>query len=161
MGHAEGGSAGRGEGGVAGHGESGGGTGGYGEGGANPAGGGGKSGATGTGGGGAQVDCTDLVTLATKELASARACSLSADAEQCTGAVDTACNCEVPVEKNDSAATKAYLATLKELNAKHCLPPCGSLACSPVTRAECKADSAGSSKGTCSASFGLPTPGDL
>ncbi|HEX3852930.1 MAG TPA: hypothetical protein VHW01_18330 [Polyangiaceae bacterium] len=152
-GNAEGGGAGHAEGGGAGHAQGGeGGTAG-----AGTAGSAGSSGA-GAGGGGTEPTCSQLLAEAATELTAARACNLAANAEQCTGAVETVCNCQVPVEKSDSAATKAYEATLKQINAKHCSQVCPAIACFPVTHAQCKATEPGSSKGSCIASFGIPTP---
>jgi hypothetical protein len=152
-GHAEGGSSGHAEGGSAGHAQGG-------SAGSGVAGGGSGSGGKGSAGGGNEPTCSELFTQAATELTVARACNVAADAEQCTGQVDTTCNCQVPVEKDDSPATKAYQATLKQIQSKHCSQVCPAIACSPVFNAQCRATSPGSNKGTCVASFpvGVPQP---
>jgi hypothetical protein len=149
-----GGSAGHAEGGGAGHSEGGASTGG--SAGAGTAGSAGSG--AGAGGGSSEPTCSQLLTQASTELTAARACNLAVNAEQCTGAVETVCNCQVPVEKDDSVATKAYGATLKQLNAKHCSQVCPAIACAPVLRATCRADGPGTTKGSCVAGFGVPTP---
>jgi len=153
-GHAEGGSSGHAEGGSAGH--AAGGTAGSGE-----AGGGAGSGSGGKGsaGGGNEPTCVELYAQAATELTAARACNVGANAEQCTGKVDTTCNCQVPVEKDDSPATKAYQATLKQLQSKHCSQACPAIACTPVLNPQCRASSAGSKQGMCVASFPVGVPG--
>jgi hypothetical protein len=153
-GHAEGGSSGHAEGGSAGHAAGG-------AAGSGVAGGAGSgSGGQGSAGGGNEPTCAELFTQAATELTAARACNVGANAEQCTGKVDTTCNCQVPVEKDDSPATKAYLATLKQLQSKHCSQVCPAIACTPVFNTQCRASSAGSKQGTCVASFpvGVPEP---
>jgi len=155
-GHTEGGSAGHTEGGSAGHTEGGtGGTAGAGTAGSAASGGAG-AGAGGDGGG--DPTCSQLLAEATPELTAARVCNLAANAEQCTGTVQTVCNCEVPVESGDSLATKAYEATLKQIKAKHCSQVCPAIACLAVNHAQCSVSNFGTTDGTCVASFGLPTP---
>jgi hypothetical protein len=153
-GHAEGGNAGHAEGGSAGH--AAGGTNAGGTAGAGTAGSVSSGGAS--AGGGNEPTCAQLLSQAATELTAARACNLAANAEQCTGAVETVCNCEVPVEKNGSAASDAYEATLKEIRAKHCSQVCPAIACLPVTRAQCRATTPESTKGSCVAGFAIPTP---
>lgn len=123
---------------------------------ANTAGSGGSS-AGSAGAGGGQPTCQDLIAQAASQLEAARACNLARNVEQCTGKVKTTCNCEVPVENQNSAETQAYEATLKQINQKKCVQICPAIACTPVNRAQCRASNVGSSAGTCIASFG-PTP---
>ncbi len=151
-GHAEGGSAGHAEGGSAGHAEGGSGWLRRGR-----AGAGSGSGGKGSAGGGNEPTCAELFTQAATELTAARACNVDANAEQCTGKVETTCNCQLPVEKDDSPATKAYQATLKQLQSKHCSQVCPAIACTPVFNPQCRATTPGDNKGTCVASFPVGT----
>jgi len=151
-----GGSAGHAEGGGAGHAEGGAGTGGAA--GAGTAGSAANGGAgAGAGGSGGDPTCSQLLAEATTELAAARVCTFAANAEQCTGTVKTVCNCEVPVE-GDSATTKAYEATLKQINDKHCTQVCPAIACLAVSHAQCSVSTPGTTQGTCVAGFGVLTP---
>jgi len=126
-------------------------------GGAGRGGGGGSGGTAGHGGGQAgsggkseEPSCDDLLKQANAQLEDAQACSLAASALQCTGTVKNTCNCEVPVRRDDSTETKAYLATLKKIDAKNCKAVCTAQACKLVTDAECKASGSGST-GVCTA----------
>jgi hypothetical protein len=56
------------------------------------------------------------------------------------------------VDSQTSAETQAYLATLKELAARHCNKVCPALACVPIARAQCS--SKGNSGGVCVAARG-------
>jgi hypothetical protein len=156
-GHAEGGSAGHAEGGSAGHAEGGTGTGGTDVAGSTSS--GGKTGSAGAAGGGNGPTCSELLTQAATELTAARACNVALNAQQCTGTVETTCNCEVPVEKDNSPATKAYQATLKQIQTKRCVQACPAIACSPVINAQCRASTPSSTQGSCVAGFAMPTPG--
>jgi hypothetical protein len=152
-----GGSGGHAEGGGAGHSAgSSGGKGGTSAGGAAGAGSGGKGGNAGSAGGSSEPSCKDLLAQATTQLEAARACNIAENVLQCTGKVNTTCGCQVPVERSDSVATNAYEATLKQIQAKHCVQACPAIACAPVSRAQCRATTAGSTKGMCVASFPLP-----
>ncbi len=106
------------------------------------------------GSGGTELTCSELLAQAAKQLQAARACNVAKNAEQCTGKVKT-CNCDVPVENEDSAETQAYEATLKQINQKKCVQVCPALACTPVNRAQCRASSAASTAGTCVSNFGV------
>jgi len=103
--------------------------------------------AAGAGGGTTTPTCSDLLARAEKELTAAQACDDSRDALPCTGRVETTCGCAVPVDRQTSDETQAYLATLKELQTRHCISICPALACLPITRAQCS--SKGGAGGTC------------
>jgi hypothetical protein len=109
--------------------------------------GGNGGGSSGAGGSGGNSSCQDLQSLAADELAAARACDNSHNAEQCTGKVSTTCGCQVPVESADSDATKAYLATLKRFQNKGCSVACSALVCLPIQHAQCQ--SQGQAAGMC------------
>jgi len=98
----------------------------------------GAPGAAGTGGSNQELSCSELLRQANDQLDAARACSMSANARQCTGAVMNTCNCQVSVQRSDSPETKAYLATLKQIKAKDCVTVCTAIACKPVSDGECK-----------------------
>jgi len=100
--------------------------------------GGTSNGGTSNGGGGGAPTCQDLLTTAADQLDAARACDNSGNVVQCTGEVNTTCGCEVPVESNDSAETKAYLATLAQIQEQHCVQACPALACVVAAHAQCK-----------------------
>jgi hypothetical protein len=116
--------------------------------GSNNGGASGAGGAVGTGGasGGAAGNptCPDLIATAQQQLDAARVCNSSGNAEQCTGSVSATCGCMVPVESDDSPETKAYLATLALIQAKHCIQVCPAIAC-VVGHAECKSQGGSSS----------------
>jgi hypothetical protein len=78
------------------------------------------------------------MTLAQSELETARACDNGRNALQCTGQVASVCGCQTSVETNDSAATTAYLDTLKRFQDKHCVIACSALACLPSQRGVCQ-----------------------
>ena len=113
-----------------------------------------SSGSAGAAGATQDLSCSELIKLANSQLEAARACDPNAKPIQCTGTVTTTCKCEVPVQKDTSAETKAYLSTLKQINAKNCVQVCTALACSPADNAQCKA-SGGSDTGSCVSSHGL------
>ncbi len=79
-------------------------------------------------------------------------CIEAADAIQCTGKVKTPCNCEVPVQRNASSETKAYLNTLKQIEDKDCVQVCTAIACPSLSNAQCRT-SGNSNMGTCVASY--------
>jgi len=110
----------------------------------------------GAGGGGANQDaaCNELVKLATQQLEAARACNVAVNSLQCTGSVKTVCNCEVPVQRDASSETKAYLETLKKIKDQDCVQVCPAVACTQVTDAHCRESSSSSSTGSCVASHG-------
>jgi hypothetical protein len=116
----------------------------------------GSFGAAGAGGSGGNLTCNELFAQASKQLQAAQACSLAADSVQCTGKVQNPCNCQVPVQRSDSAETKAYQETLKQLDKQHCVQVCSAIACLPVAFATCKPQSVGSTVGMCVASHALP-----
>ena len=110
------------------------------------------------GGGGGELTCTKLFAQATKQLEAAQTCSLAANAMQCTGEVNNLCGCEVPVQRDNSAETQAYLATLKQIEKQKCTQVCPAIACFPVSFARCKANSPGSTGGTCVSGFASQFP---
>ncbi len=107
-------------------------------GGAGASNGGASNGGASNGGGGGAPTCQDLQTTAADQLDAARACDNSGNVVQCTGEVNTTCGCQVPVESNDSAETKAYLATLAQIEQQHCVQACPALACVVAAHAQCK-----------------------
>lgn len=122
--------------------------------------GGGSGGRPGTGGSGATAGhggrssgaggtndtttCDDLHKLAEEQLDAARACNVAMSAPQCTTTVQNTCDCPVPVRREDSAETKAYLATMKKVKDKNCSWFCTKQACQQVTDADCKSSGSGS-----------------
>ncbi|HET7543503.1 MAG TPA: hypothetical protein VFK05_26700 [Polyangiaceae bacterium] len=121
---------------------------------------GGRAGAPSAGAGGSsqELTCSELLKLANQQLDAARVCNLAANALQCTGTVMNTCNCEVSVQRSDSAETKAYLATLKQLKAKDCVTVCTAIVCRPVSDGDCKSSGSGSSMGICTARSSGPLP---
>lgn len=117
-------------------------------------GGGANNGGVSNAGGGGAPTCQDLLTAAATELDAARACDNSGNAVQCTGEVSETCGCQVPVESNDSAETKAYLATLALIEQDHCVQVCPALACVVAAHAQCK--SQGGSGSVCVAAALTP-----
>jgi len=120
-----------------------------------------SGGATSAGAAGATADlsCSELIKQGTRQLEAARVCNIAVDAVQCTGKVTNRCNCQVPVQRLDSPETKAYLETLKQLDAKNCMTTCTGV-CSRMTNAECRPSlsSIGSAaSGSCVASNSGPT----
>ncbi|HEY0468030.1 MAG TPA: hypothetical protein VGC79_27710, partial [Polyangiaceae bacterium] len=109
--------------------------------------------AAGTGGTNQELSCSELLKLANKQLEAARACNVAANSLQCTGTVDNPCGCEVPVQREASTETKAYLETLKQLKDKDCSQSCPKIACTLVGDAQCQA-SGSSTTGTCVVSHG-------
>ena len=107
------------------------------------------SGNAGSGGGGVGPTCSQLYSRANAQLVAARGCDKSLNAQQCTGSVATTCGCEVPVEKNESAETKAYLATVNEIHQKMCQQICPLVACVPVSGPECNVPSGSGTVGEC------------
>jgi hypothetical protein len=107
-------------------------------------------------GGSDDETCQTLFAKASKQLAAAQVCNLAADAQQCTGTVKNSCKCEVPVNREESAETKAYEATSEQLDKKKCVQLCSALACLSATHAVCKASALGSTAGTCVASYAQP-----
>ncbi len=106
--------------------------------------------------GGESETCQSLFAKASKQLAAAQVCNLAMDSQSCAATVPNLCNCEVPVHSEDSAETKAYRATLDQLDKKKCIQVCTALACLPATHAVCKASAPGSAAGTCVASYATP-----
>jgi hypothetical protein len=68
----------------------------------------GVSGSAGSGGGAS--DCDVAVMQAEAALREARACNPNSGGVLCTGSVQDLCGCTVPVDKQDSEETRAYLA---------------------------------------------------
>jgi hypothetical protein len=97
---------------------------------------GGNAGTSSGGSGGA--NCQELLALAESELIAAQACDLARNVQQCTGSVSTVCGCQVPVEANDTAATRSYLATLKTFRDQHCVIACSKIACLPSLGGQCQ-----------------------
>jgi hypothetical protein len=116
----------------------------------------GNGGSMTSGGSGGSETCQTLLAKAGKQLAAAQACNYAADAQQCIGTVHNLCNCEVAVNRKDSAETKAYEATLAQLEKKSCVQACTAVACQPATRSTCQASALGSVTGTCVAMFASP-----
>lgn len=106
--------------------------------------------AGGNAGSGGDPSCAQLFNQAEKQLEAARGCNIAMNVEQCTGKVNSTCGCPVPVQRSDSAATKAYQATLKQIDKKNCAPQCAALACYPLVNAQCKVPG-GSTAGLCTA----------
>lgn len=100
--------------------------------------------------------CQTLFAKANQQLAAAQVCNLAADAMQCTGTVKNLCKCEVPVNREESAESKAYQATLAQLDNKKCSQVCAAIACFPATHATCRANTFGSTAGTCTVSYAQP-----
>jgi hypothetical protein len=69
--------------------------------------------------------------------------------------VSNTCGCQVPVESNDSAETKAYLTTLAEIQQRHCNIACSAIACLPLQHATC-VSAQGQSGGLCVALNAVP-----
>lgn len=109
------------------------------------------TGTAGSGGTNQELSCSDLLKQANQQLDDARACIPNAKLIQCTGTVKNTCGCEVPVQRDDSAETKAYLSTLKKIAAKNCATVCTAQACRLVTDAECKSSSGPDDAGVCTA----------
>jgi hypothetical protein len=119
---------------------------------------GGSAGSTanaGTGGGDGET-CQTLFAKANKELTAAQVCNIAADATQCTGTVKNPCNCEVPVNRENSAETSAYQATRDELDKRKCVQLCPAIACLPAHYSVCRAAILGGAAGTCVASYAQP-----
>jgi len=112
----------------------------------------GSGGSSGSGGSGG-ASCTELLALAKTQLAAAQGCDAAANAQQCSGSVSNLCGCAVPVQRDDSPETKAYLATRKEMTKNHCSQICPAVACMLFTNAQCSAPGS-STVGTCSATHG-------
>jgi len=100
------------------------------------------NGGTSTGGGGSSgaSNCTALYEQAAQQLTAAEACNSLTKITHCTGTQKTTCGCEVPVESNDSAETKAYAATLAAISAANCHQLCPQIACLSVHAATCVAN---------------------
>jgi len=118
-----------------------------------------NGGSANAGAGGSNPDsiCKELLKQADQQLEAARECNLAADALQCTGKVTNQCGCQVPVQRTDSTATKAYLKTQQLLEDKGCIIACTAIACPSVTNAQCKASGTGA-MGTCVSTTHGPTP---
>jgi len=112
----------------------------------------------GSGGSGNPPTCSELLKQASEQLDAARVCNFAANAQQCTGTVKNQCNCEVSVHRDDSAETKAYLATLKQLSANNCISVCTAVLCKPVIEGQCK-QSGSSAMGMCTAASNGAGPG--
>ena len=118
--------------------------------------GGGSAGGSGSGGSGGELTCAQLFAQANKQLEAARSCNLAMNVTQCTGEVNNLCGCEVPVQRDSSAETKAYLATLKQIEKQKCSQICPAIACFPVNHAQCKPNSQSGLVGTCVSNFATP-----
>jgi hypothetical protein len=106
-----------------------------GAGGAGRGGAGGVSGRAGSGGTGG-TDCSLTIQRAQTALAAAQVCNpLSGAGMQCTGSVEDLCGCTVPVNDENSEATKNYLA-LRE-PAVRCGVPCLAIVCQEPTTPMC------------------------
>ena len=110
----------------------------------------GHAGQSGSAGSNQEPTCSDLLKQASEQLEAARSCNPDSHSLQCTGTVKNTCNCQVPVQKSDSAETKAYLNTLKKLDDKNCATVCTAQACKLVTAADCKT-SGSDGAGVCTA----------
>ena len=115
-----------------------------------------NGGSAGSAGSNQDPSCSELTKRASQQLEAARVCNLDQEALQCTGKVTTQCGCQVPVQRTESAETKAYLKTLKEIEDKHCIIACTAIACMAASNAQCKA-SGSSAMGTCVATSHGPT----
>jgi hypothetical protein len=115
---------------------------------------GGDPGIAGMGGGSSEPNCQELFERAAKELTAAQACNIAVDAKQCTGKVETTCGCQVYVQRGDSAETKAYEDTLKQIEKKKCVQQCPAIVCAPANFAQCKVAQGGGIMGTCT-SYGF------
>ncbi|HYQ00090.1 MAG TPA: hypothetical protein VER96_15550 [Polyangiaceae bacterium] len=109
-----------------------------------------QTGSAGSGGTNQDAGCSDLLKQASQQLEAARECNPNAKSIQCTGTVKNTCGCEVPVQRDDSSETRAYLATLKKIDAKNCTTVCTAQACKVVTDAECQS-SGSDGAGVCTA----------
>jgi hypothetical protein len=121
---------------------------------AGQAGGNGSAGAGGTNQG---QSCNELIKLAGEQLEAARTCRMDADALQCTGKVMNLCNCQVPVQRSESAETRAFQRTLKLIEDKDCAVACPAVVCTSVSNAQCRG-SGSSVTGTCVATNHGPSP---
>lgn len=101
------------------------------------------AGSPGAAGSNGDPTCDDLHQQAVEQLEAARACNLALSSLQCTTTVKDTCDCPVPVRREDSTETKAYLATMKKVTAKGCTWACTQQACEAVTDAECKSSGSG------------------
>jgi hypothetical protein len=120
----------------------------------------GRAGSAGTGGSIEDLSCNELHELAKQQLEDARACNLAASSLQCNATVQDTCDCLVPVRREDSAETKAYLATMKKVKDSDCSWFCTKAVCPQVTDAECKT-SGSASKGVCTAVSNGPGHGSF
>ena len=118
------------------------------------AGSGGSNSSAGAGGGGGST-CDELMARAETELEAARGCNLAMSSPQCTGRVTSLCGCLVPVQRDASNETKAYLDTQKEIAKNHCTRICPAIACLVPTTSRCSAPSDGGI-GQCTAMSLLP-----
>jgi hypothetical protein len=107
--------------------------------GSGDAGGGGGEGGQGDGGGGgggdSGVDCAVLQADLDALLAKAQACCPNCNIAQCYNAVAGQC-CPVSVTSKDGTATKAYLATLAQMEAS-CPSMCPAIACEQTPSGQC------------------------
>lgn len=106
--------------------------------------GGAQAGSPGAGGSNNGSVCDELLKQANQQLEAARECNLAASSIQCNDTVKSPCNCEVAVRRDDSAETKAYLATLKKIDDKKCVTVCTAQVCKLVTNAQCRSSGVGS-----------------
>jgi hypothetical protein len=81
-------------------------------------------------------NCVAMRTELSALLTEAQACNLSANAQQCTGFVDSECNCPVPVNSPKSDATQAYVDAVAVYK-KACSPICAAVLCVKPTYATC------------------------
>jgi hypothetical protein len=96
----------------------------------------------------ASTSCSDLFTLARRQLDDATACSLSVTSGQCAGLVPATCGCAVSVNAQTSSASESYLDTLSVIQAKMCGGACPPQFCEPPGPGQCVAQS-GSTSGVC------------
>jgi hypothetical protein len=91
----------------------------------------------------AATSCSDLYTLARRQLDEAAACDVSGPPGQCTGTVAATCGCPVAVDSQSSDATLSYLNTLSVIQAKMCVVKCPAQFCEPTNGSQCVAQIGG------------------
>lgn len=96
----------------------------------------GEAGAAGSGGTGESPECEELREEAAELLATAQACNPLA-LRSCTGFVEDACDCPVPVNNPNSAASTRYVSAMTRLKTR-CPVICPAVACPEPTRASCE-----------------------
>jgi hypothetical protein len=91
----------------------------------------------------AATSCSDLYTLARRQLDEAAACEVSGPPGQCAGSVAATCGCPVAVDSQTSDATLSYLNTLSVIQAKMCVVKCPAQFCEPTNGSQCVAQIGG------------------